>query len=325
MSKIIIGIHGLGNKPPEELLRKWWKKAIREGLKAIGQPRLFFKFELVYWAHFFHPEPLNPKEKDKKHKLYLRESYAPAGEFTTQRTSKWKRKVLDYIERQLDRILLNKDKSISFPAITDFILHHYFRDLEEYYTSTCVEPHASPCPAKAVIRRQLTRALEKHRGKDILLIAHSMGSIIAYDVLLRLPPEVKIDTFVTIGSPLGLPVIMGKIMEELGSHAPEDRILRTPESILREWHNFSDLQDKVAMNYNLGDDYEENSRYIRAADHVVHNNYEIHGARNPHKSYGYLRAPELAKVIHEFLNRGKSKGVVFLADKINKSLSRIFW
>ena len=29
---VIIGIHGLGNKPSPPLLAKWWKEAIREGL-----------------------------------------------------------------------------------------------------------------------------------------------------------------------------------------------------------------------------------------------------------------------------------------------------
>ena len=49
MRKVIIGIHGLGNKPPKALLKIWWKKAIREGLKAIGHSRFFVKFELIYY------------------------------------------------------------------------------------------------------------------------------------------------------------------------------------------------------------------------------------------------------------------------------------
>ena len=60
MDKIIIGIHGLGNKPPKDLFDNWWQQSIAEGLKRIGRPRHDFNFELVYWADSLHPVPLNP-------------------------------------------------------------------------------------------------------------------------------------------------------------------------------------------------------------------------------------------------------------------------
>ena len=31
MAKVIIGIHGLANKPTEKLLKDWWKSSIKEG------------------------------------------------------------------------------------------------------------------------------------------------------------------------------------------------------------------------------------------------------------------------------------------------------
>ena len=35
MAKVIIGIHGLGNKPPKDILEKWWKLSIEEGFKKM--------------------------------------------------------------------------------------------------------------------------------------------------------------------------------------------------------------------------------------------------------------------------------------------------
>jgi len=78
MDKIIIGIHGLGNKPPKDLLKKWWVQSIKEGLKNIGRPGQKFNFELVYWADTLHPVPLNPDETDEDSDLYLSERYSPA-------------------------------------------------------------------------------------------------------------------------------------------------------------------------------------------------------------------------------------------------------
>ena len=78
MSKIIIGIHGLGNKPPKKILEKWWKAAIQEGLQAAGYPKQYFKFELVYWAPVLHSIPLNPNETNPKSPFYIEFPYLPA-------------------------------------------------------------------------------------------------------------------------------------------------------------------------------------------------------------------------------------------------------
>jgi len=43
MAKIIIGIHGLGNKPPKNILNAGWKASMFEGIKRIRKaPGLFF-------------------------------------------------------------------------------------------------------------------------------------------------------------------------------------------------------------------------------------------------------------------------------------------
>ena len=57
MSKVIIGIHGLGNKPPKPLLKKWWKASIDEGLQKAGKTDLKYQFEMVYWADILHKKP----------------------------------------------------------------------------------------------------------------------------------------------------------------------------------------------------------------------------------------------------------------------------
>ncbi len=50
MKKMIIGIHGLGNKPDATLLHDWWLNAIHEGLGRISKPRENIPFKMVYWA-----------------------------------------------------------------------------------------------------------------------------------------------------------------------------------------------------------------------------------------------------------------------------------
>ena len=302
MSRIIIGVHGIGNKPPPNILRAWWKVSIREGLKKIVAPDTFFNFELVYWAHYLHSTSLKPGIKDADHPLIIEEPYFPAPKVAEpEKPSELRQKILDYVDEQLDKLFLNEDLSINYKSITDFIIHHFFSDLEAYYKNNCVKESEQDCEAKAAIESHLADVLKKHRRKKILLIAHSMGSIIAYDVLTRFARDVKIDTFVTIGSPLGLPIIKSKIIAESETNATQKRSLKTPENILRNWYNLSDLKDKIALNYRLHDDFEENSRHVQPVDKIVINNYEFRGRKNPHKSYGYLRTLEMAEIISHFL------------------------
>jgi len=134
-----------------------------------------------------------------------------------------------------------------------------------------------------------------------MLIAHSMGTIIAYDILTRLLPEIKIHTLITIGSPLGLPPVMNEFFRAKGGEVSKDMKLPAPEQVTRHWFNFADLEDPIATNFDLADDYSKNSRGVGPVDVIIHNNYRFGGERDPHTLYGYLRAPEVADVIRLFL------------------------
>lgn len=322
MAKIILGIHGLGNKPPKKFLARWWRAALEEGLSAIGHPRRLFQFRLVYWADFLHPVPLDPEVKDKKDPLYLDTPYIPSRLVAGTRPQKISKRVLDYVERQLYKIILKEDFSIDYAAVTNLIIRRYFADLDIYYSRQCRDRKNNICQARDAIRSDLARVLRKYRRKDILLIAHSMGSIIAYDVLTQSVPDIRIHTLVTMGSPLGLPVVMLKILSEQRKKPQKHLIARTPENIMEAWYNFSDPQDKVATKYNLSEDYEANSRHISAIDIVVHNDYGYGGEPNPHCIYGYLRTEEMAHVIYNFLHHGKPKARIWLSDRINRLFKR---
>ena len=307
MSKVIIGIHGLGNKPSKKILEEWWIKSILEGLEGIEKKKFDFNFELIYWADVLNEKPLDETIIDQEDPYYLKEKYYPAPQNFIPRPHQLRQKILGFLEKQMDKIFLNEDLSINYSFISDIIIHKYFRELEIYYTEKCYDENNIKCNAKDIIRNRAVDVLEKYKNDEIMLVAHSMGSIIIFDVLTFILPELKIDTFITMGSPLGLPVIMSKIAAEQNMKVHNNEKLKTPPAVEMNWYNFSDLEDKVAMNYDLGDDYNENSKGVKAIDMIVHNNYQINGERNPHKVYGYLRTPEFSAVLYEFLIREKLK------------------
>ncbi|MBB6481341.1 alpha/beta hydrolase [Spirochaeta isovalerica] len=291
----------MGNKPDRKLLQKWWKQAVKEGLKPYGR-WLFFRFKLVYWAPVLHPEPLDPQIVDKDHPLYLRERYTPAESISSPPAATALRKKLrNRFNEQLDHIFLDEEGALRFNGLTNLILKNFVKDIDAYYGRNIDD--RSRTTEKDAICNLLAQTLKKHRRKKILLIAHSMGSIIAWDVLKEYAPEVKIDTLVTIGSPLGIPVIRGRILKERKNPSVDkNRKAETPENISRAWYNLADFNDSVAINYDLAPDFTPNSSGVFPEDLLVANKYEYDGKENHHKSYGYLRCSEMAGIIRRFLN-----------------------
>ncbi len=269
----IIGIHGLSNKPQEEQLAQWWKAAIEEGLKRNRGLEVDVDFTSVYWADVMndHPDP-EP------------EPYEESGDTPLKR---YKDGWIDVmLARTLDvgGDLLDGVKSFFNARHTaEAILERKLPDLHRYYKDPDIRKE---------LRGRLETALLDNRSERIMVIAHSMGSIIAYDVLRDLRakhPDFRLRHFVTIGSPLGLPHVLYKIKKE------HDRA-RTP-SVVERWTNFADRRDPVAADVFLKGDYEANDRDVEVVDDLVINDYP----GDTHKSYGYLRAPEVSDAIRAFL------------------------
>jgi len=319
-SKIIIGIHGLGNKPPKILFEEWWRLSILEGLRNIGYRRTNLNFELVYWADVLHPVPLDPYEKDEDSELFLEEKYNSAVNRKAEENNSLKSSMAQYIREQFNNILFNEKLHINFPSITDFIIKHFFKDLSVYLTENCVSENNSECLAKDVIQERLHQVLLKHKDKDILLISHSMGTIVAYDVLSKYNNELNINTWVTTGSPLGVPFIYGELKFE--SHQTKSSLAVTPNSITSNWFNLADLNDKLAVNYELDKLFAPNIHGIKPGAMLINNDYESNGIKNPHKTYGYLRSPELSQIIDNFLCIGKSKFSIWMRKKFFSVLAK---
>ena len=77
---------------------------------------------------------------------------------------------------------------------------------------------------------------------DVVLIGHSLGSVIAIDLLDHLHPNVHVRRFITIGSPAGSPSL----------HEGSERILkRFPYARVDDWSNFLDCYDGVTAGRGL--------------------------------------------------------------------------
>lgn len=315
MKKVIIGVHGLGNKPPKYLLNKWWKDAIKEGFNKNDTKNKLPEFELVYWADILYDRPLDKWEKDTDSHYYLDEPYKKSPKNIVVKDNSFQQKLIDFISTQLNKIFLNKDKTLNYSFISDFILHNFFKDLEIYYSEDCKDEKGVTCKAKDLIRRRIVEVVNKYKDYEIMIIAHSMGSIVTFDVLSFLLPEKRIHTLVTLGSPLGLPFIVSKIASEYKKNSNGNNYMATPPGV-NNWFNLADIHDKVALNYKLNDDFNANSNGVSPFDFKVVNDYEVNSHKNPHKSFGYLRTPEMSKILDDFLNEKKKTITNKIVDKL---------
>jgi hypothetical protein len=140
-------------------------------------------------------------------------------------------------------------------------------------------------------------------GRRILIIGHSMGSVIAYDTLWDLThieqnPE-RVDLFLTIGSPLGMRFTQQRLR---GRH--EKGTGRYPHDI-RNWVNIASQGDLTALDPTLSDDFRAMVdlgliESITDVDGGVYNYFRNEQGLNVHRSYGYLVNPLTGKVIADW-------------------------
>ena len=312
MSRAIICIHGINNKPSKEILYIWWRTSIEEGFQREGLKIPNFKLEMVYWADLFYEKPLDPNILDPENPYYIDEPYIPAPKFSAKENHSFRKKILQYFERQLEKVFLNNDLSLNYSSVSNAVMHKYFKELESYYGLSEVNQKL-----KQKTRQRLLNTLKKYQYDDVMLISHSMGSIIAYDVLQFELKKQSIHTFVTLGSPLGLPFMRAKIAIEMKSFNKETKI-NTPDNILNAWYNFADLEDKVALNFDLKNNFPPNNRGIQPIDFEINNDYEINGKKNAHKIYGYLRSKEFILQLDSFLAEKPAYSLKYLMRTILK-------
>ena len=156
------------------------------------------------------------------------------------------------------------------------------------------------CDVRETLKQEL-RPILKNTNK-VLLIGHSMGSVIAYDALWELSHiehlPGKID-LLTIGSPLGMNYVQHRLIgnEYTG-------IKKYPTNI-RNWINISAEGDVTALDRIFSDDFGE-MRELNIIESIkdhcegIYNFFHNDKGLNCHRSYGYLVNPAVGKVIADW-------------------------
>ncbi|WP_374662995.1 alpha/beta hydrolase [Acinetobacter sp.] len=117
-----------------------------------------------------------------------------------------------------------------------------------------------------------------HSTKPNVIVAHSLGSVIAYHFLL-LHPELNVPCFITLGSPLAFRVIQG--------HLPQP--IQRPAVISGDWINFYSHDDFLTAFPLQNAPFDFSPAII---NHQIRTSID-----RPHDIDGYLKHPDVIQAI----------------------------
>jgi hypothetical protein len=114
--------------------------------------------------------------------------------------------------------------------------------------------------------RERVRAALRESRDPVMVIAHSLGTIITFDVLSeREFASRNIVHLVTLGSPLGIENVQDELRERAGQPHP------IPAGVHR-WSNLADALDPVASNQKLAGEFEPNADGFSVVDDLTIDN-----------------------------------------------------
>ncbi|MEJ2161338.1 MAG: hypothetical protein ACO22K_03130 [Woeseiaceae bacterium] len=181
------------------------------------------------------------------------------------------------------------------PHVANERMELHLRDLRRYLGNRNeIAEHV-----RQMLKLALRAAAEAER--PILLVAHSMGSVIAYEALWQMSrseqDSISIDLLLTMGSPLGQRYMQKRLVGNTES-GPR----RYPDNV-RRWINLTAVGDLTAIDPDLADDFAEMTRLglvDTIEDHGVQNYFRLNGELNVHSEYGYLVNPVTAGIVTDW-------------------------
>ena len=157
---------------------------------------------------------------------------------------------------------------------------------------------------RAQIQQRLTQALAA-APQQITIVAHSLGSVIAYEVLARVGRDMGRDAavqLVSVGSPLGLQEVQD-FLTPAGGHVP---------AVVKRWHNFADPLDPVALDKSISNDFVPNG-FIRD-QRIVNTRSRSLLDLDPHSAVGYLAHASVRGVVCDILRLDQMSRFVLARD-----------
>jgi len=292
-TKHIIYVPGKNPKPQAAQHRELLWKVLIEGVRRVDRAIAntlqsnFTQFHLISWNHLFYHtyKDITP---DIPWVDSLINKHGPT-DLDIKEANSW--------HNRLGRILFTLADHIPFliPLLPKEVesaateMNRYFNNVDNI-----------GCDIRKLLKQTLRPLIEKN--EPVLLIGHSLGSVIAYDTLWELSYEEglhgKVD-FMTIGSPLGMHYVQRRLM---GINEYKEN---TYPKLIRHWINISSEGDIIALERNFHNCFKDmiKQKLVKSIeDHSngIYNFFRSAEGLNCHRSYGYLVNPAVGSIIADW-------------------------
>lgn len=297
-------IHGISNKPPRDKLLTLWLRSLEEK-DGIDLGSNGVTSSMVYWADVLYGEPLadvameSAGDLEDNAAVAERESADPDMSWR-QRITGEEKQLVDSLAAKLSFDVLvdddfapaesEADRQLERIPVPWFVkrrvMKEFLRDVHHYLFNETFTPRPGVTyKVQDEIRRRMIDGLKagvSQPGPHVV-ISHSMGTVIAYDCLKRVPECPAVDGLMTVGSPLGIDEVQDKLQP---GWMREDGF---PSANLRGgWVNVYDSLDPIT-----GFDGDIANDFRKAGEEVIEVLNEQNWGRWRHNITKYLNGSKL--------------------------------
>ncbi len=295
---VIIYVPGIKPKPPSALHRAALWRCLLAGIDRVDSgvaaelARHPSVFQLVSWAHLFYDTQRDITLDEPGIERLLALSAPEERDLREARSLKRR------LQRRLYRL------SDAWPPLFDLVgdpnMRATLEDTRRYFSNE----RGVAVQVRKIMADALIEAWQADRR--VLLAGHSLGSVIAFDVLWELSHRFavtgRVDLFLSIGSPLGLRFVRSQLIG-----ANESGRRRYP-TLIKRWQNLAAVGEMTTLDSRFAETWGEMRELGlvgEISDRLDLDTYFRNAeGLNVHKCYGYLSNPLVGAAIAGWWREG---------------------
>ena len=304
---VLVFVHGINEKLPKREETRRWRHALAAG--GIDADQLGLKTTFGYYADWFFKGSNEPKLDEQASEI-LSETAAGIETKLSDSPSKlppgaqeamFGLDITSFVPQRMVRLFLEKSAGQLFQYFDNEKISHPSKS----NTKKGAQEVIRDAVVNAIIEARTLADQGDKEGK-VIVVAHSMGSVVAWDIIAHDKRCPEVNGLVTLGSPLALDFVLRGLKKANGSAYRE----LFPGNLSGDWYNFIahyDLVGQFDIDFvsNFGKGALGQKIYSREID-----NPELMSGQGPwqrlqsaHTVTGYLRHAEVADALTKLSQR----------------------
>lgn len=223
-------IHGIANKPPSDVLLEQWRVALLDN-DGVDLDAMGVSSSMVYWADLLYAEPLPEAVAQSQEALevdgtvagdetdmtWLLDLEPDEAAFVAAVGAKVGMAEVAAGPTEVADVIAPGSTLEAIPLpefMKSRLMRVFLRDVHHYLYDTEFSPRPGESyRVRSTIRERTVEALREGAAQPAphVLVTHSLGTVIGYDVLTGAEEVPGVDAMITFGSPLGLSDVQAKL------------------------------------------------------------------------------------------------------------------